>query len=236
MSGAEDRSAPLSTTRAPSSGVTAQAMAGFAHEFRNPLAALGSILDGLIADSDAADARQDDFARMQRIVVRMERLVRGFLALGRPAPPEPADHDAFDLVRAALETLAPRLRGASPAVERSEPLAVHCDDGHVVQILVVLLDNALDAVGDPERLRLRVLAAGSRVRIEVEDDGPGIAPELLRRVFAPFYTTKRSGSGLGLSIARKLARENHGDVDASSAPGRTVFALELHGGGGWLES
>lgn len=120
---------------------------------------------------------------------------------------------------------------------------VHVDEGQFVQVLVILLNNALDATGAPHRVHLRAIrsrlsevdARGRksqppvgppRVRFEVTDDGPGIAPDVANRIFDPFFTTKPMGTGLGLSIAQQLVGENGGRLEFSSTRGGpTMFVV-----------
>lgn len=124
--------------------------------------------------------------------------------------------------------------GGRPAADVEPRLpSVRVDGGQVVQALVALLDNALDAAGRSERVRVAPRSCddappGPGVAFEVCDDGPGISADELGRVFDPFYTTKPQGTGLGLVIAQRLVLENGGHLSAASAPGvATTFRLTL---------
>jgi two-component system sensor histidine kinase AtoS len=133
-----------------------------------------------------------------------------------------------------MTELRPRLRPLAEeiAVEIEEDLPdVHVDERHIAQVLVILLQNALDAAGSPSRVRVRLRLAralhpGLRstegdpsVTFEVINEGAGIAPDVLGRVFDPFFTTKPTGTGLGLSIAQQLVHENCGRLGVDSPPG-----------------
>jgi signal transduction histidine kinase len=103
--------------------------------------------------------------------------------------------------------------------------------GELNQVWTNLMGNALDAMGDAEgTLRLRARRRDGNVVVEVEDDGPGMAPETAARVFDPFFTTKPvgSGTGLGLSISHTVVTSRHGGtITVDSQPGRTTFRVAL---------
>jgi len=216
-------------------------VAGFAHEVRNPVAALRSIAEELGEELTQAGLMLPHAGRMLRVLERMERLVRSSLRFGRPAVPRRAVHRPWVLCSGALTALSPRLLGRELHVEIDADLpSVFVDEGQIVQALVVLLDNALDAEGSPEgvsikaygprapdseRPRSSIPVTSQMVRFEVTDNGPGISATDLPRIFDPFFTTKASGTGLGLSIAQQLVSENGGRIEVSSARGGTTFTI-----------
>jgi signal transduction histidine kinase len=167
---------------------------------------------------------------------RTGRLVRDLRDFGGPGA---RDRVALDL-RAAIDgTLAlmkPLLGERRVRIERNYAAdlpAVTADPGAIKQVLLNLLKNAADALeksGGNVRISAEASHEGREVVVVVADDGPGIAPELLARVFDPFVTTKAAGrgSGLGLSICRRIAEAHHGTLEVSAAPtGGAVFTLRL---------
>lgn len=212
-------------------------VAGFAHEVRNPVASLRILGEALGAELAVGDARFEYLSRMMTQVTRIERLVKTSLRFGRPEPPRRAVHPPAAILAATLETIVARTNalGAPIRVEIEPDLpAIYVDDGQLVQVLVILIDNALDAAKSPDGVRLRIRAEPpSRVeerpegvRFEVIDDGPGIPEYMRTHVFDPFFTTKPNGTGLGLSIAQQLVHENGGRIELSSQIGRgTTFAV-----------
>lgn len=215
--------------------------AGFAHEVRNPLASVRMFGEILLAELDPKGEHHDIVGRMLTQVNRIERLVRTSLQMARPEKPKLGSHWPSVLVNGALEALVPRVRRLTGelAVEVAENLPrVSCEDAQVVQVLVILANNALDATQSPERVRLVVTQQSERndldpagravVRFAVQDDGPGVPDHLRAAIFHPFFTTKPQGTGLGLSIAQQIAHENGGRIELNPRPqGGSVFTLVL---------
>jgi nitrogen-specific signal transduction histidine kinase len=215
-------------------------VAGFAHEVRNPMASLRSIAESLAEELHDAGVHLPHVARMLDVLERVERLVRASLLFGSPSPPRRAPHRPWELLSRAVTALEPRTSalGGELAIEADGSLPdVFVDEGQLVQVLVVLLDNALDATGSPQRVLLRAALtrpadargavpdpAAALVRFEVHDDGPGIPDDIVSHIFDPFFTTKAAGTGLGLSIAQQLLTENGGRIEIATGPGGpTVF-------------
>jgi two-component system, NtrC family, nitrogen regulation sensor histidine kinase NtrY len=126
--------------------------------------------------------------------------------------------------------------GVRVEVEAAEDVAaVRADPLVLRRILENLVGNAVDAVrerGGTVTLTVGSAADGDRVRVEVADDGPGLAPDELARVFEDFFTTKPGGTGLGLSVARRLANDLGGSLKAASRPGEgSRFSVELPAAG-----
>ncbi|HTJ80480.1 MAG TPA: ATP-binding protein, partial [Polyangiaceae bacterium] len=222
-------------------------VAGFAHEVRNPVAALLSMVAEVADALEAAGIELPHVARMVHSLQRLERLVRASLQFGRPAAPRRGRHPPSSIIMHAVADVGPRTRasGEELRVEIEPELPdVLCDDEQITRAVVILLNNALDATGSPARVRVRALlheprqvspakngsapadAQTAGVRLEVVDDGPGIPPESLSRVFDPFFTTKPTGTGLGLSIAQQVVSENRGHLEVVSSPGGpTTFSI-----------
>jgi signal transduction histidine kinase len=212
--------------------------AGFAHEIRNPVAAIRSLCDLLLADTPEGDARREYVTRIEALLVRMERLVRTSLRFAQPTAPTRRACDPRAIVEEALEVLSPRWRGSGgrPAVVAPERLpSLRVDPDQIVEVLVALLENASDVAESPDRIAIRVgpsgqgdvLPEGAFLALEVVDDGPGIPADVQAQVFDPFYTTKPKGTGLGLSIAQRLVRQNEGHLRLFSQPGETRFRILL---------
>lgn len=215
-----------------------QMAAGFAHEIRNPLAAIRSLSDNLLMELPEGDDRREYATRIVALTRRLERFVRSSLRFAQPREPAPRACSPAALAEDALEVFAPRFKTAmqSPVlhVDAAAPWAF-VDPDQIVEVLGALVENALDVVSSPDHVRVVVESAGPAdgleeracVAIEIVDDGPGIPPELRARVFDPFFTTKPKGTGLGLSIVQRIVRNNRGSLRLSSRPGETRFRILL---------
>lgn len=213
-----------------------QMAAGFAHEVRNPLAALRSLNDCLLLEIDENDSRREYSQRINALIARIESLVEHSLRYARPRPPTRAAVSPERIIHGALETLAPRISSAGHnSIDVQMPrktLEVHVDEMQTVQVLVNLLENAMDSTGDPSRVSIIVSEAmrdSQRfVKVAVVDDGPGLDEATMRIAFDPFFTTKSKGTGLGLAIAQRLMRDNGGHLHVvSERDKRTVFSILL---------
>lgn len=110
-----------------------------------------------------------------------------------------------------------------------DQLKLHVDESMLEQVLVNLIKNAVEAVEGTEapRIVLQIEPSQEGIRIAVEDNGTGIAPEMIDQIFVPFFTTKATGTGVGLSLSKIMVQKNHGKIWVESHAGRTVFTLVL---------
>lgn len=205
--------------------------AGFAHEVRNPLANVRMFVELLAAELGQDDERRQLLERLMGQVTRIERLVRTSLQFARPERPRLVPQWPSVIVNSTLEALAPRMRRAGAQIHvdvASDLPKVVCDEGQLVQVLVALINNGIDAAGDPSGVTLRIRREDEQVVFAVLDDGPGVPPHLLTEIFNPFFTTKAAGTGLGLSIAQQVVHENGGQLGVTNGDLRgAVFTVSL---------
>jgi two-component system sensor histidine kinase PilS (NtrC family) len=209
--------------------------AGLAHELRNPIAAISGSVELLRA---GADAPAGD-ARLMEIVVReaarLDQLVTRFLEYARPAAPQRGPADLARIASETLEVFVHDPAASRVRVERELASApVHCDADQMRQVVWNLLLNAAQAApaaGREEPVRVVVRTApeaGGGAVLEVEDDGPGIAPQDLPRLFTPFFTTKERGTGLGLATVQRIVDAHQGTIAAGpGARGGARFTVRL---------
>jgi signal transduction histidine kinase len=209
--------------------------AEIAHELKNPLASVKG-LAGLLAPALAAAGGKgaERLAVLRHEVDRMQAILDEFLNFSRPLVPLAlGDHDAGELCRevAALHEGLAHERGVEIEVEAADPAPARCDPRKVKQVLINLVQNALDASAPESVVLLRAQAVpGGGALVVVADRGRGLDAALGRQIFDPGVTTKAQGSGLGLTIARALARQHGGDLSlASRQGGGTEATLRLPG-------
>jgi signal transduction histidine kinase len=213
-------------------------IANASHELRTPLTALGGYLE-LLTEGGLTDAERSEFLdTMGEQVQRLTKLATDLLDLSRlDAGGFTVAHDEIELGELAadcareMQALASR-RGSLVVVESGDPALARGDEGRVLQVLRVLVDNAVRHTPAGTTVTLRTQTTPWGASVIVSDDGPGIPAELLERVFERFFRgpgAAARGTGLGLAIARELAERMDGRLLASSGPDGTRFALELPG-------
>ena len=214
---------------------------GLAHEIRNPLNSLNLNMQMLEEDAGAAapsESRSRLFAVTQQEIHRLERLVTDFLSYAKPRPLEMEEIPAIELLSRCRDLLEKEFekRGAHMAVEDlSEGERVTVDEAQLTQLLLNLAQNALAATeetGRPARIMLTARTSEGSVFLEVEDNGIGIPSEDSEKIFDLFYSTRKGGTGLGLAVVRRIARDHGGEVEVESTAGvGTRVRVTLPGAG-----
>ncbi len=208
------------------------------HELQTPLTALQGELEVALRSARTPGEYQETLRSALEEIERISRLVEGLLILARAESGAlRMDRRPVDLAELAEEVY---WRLKVPADERSvdlrmdpqEPVTVSGDRDRLRALLVNLVDNAVKYTGEGGRVSLSAAREGDRARVEVADTGRGVPGEALERIFQPFYRSEEvlpeKGSGLGLSIARSIARAHGGEIAVESAPGRgSIFRVFL---------
>lgn len=141
-----------------------------------------------------------------------------------------------DVIDKVAQLMKPELKKTNISFHSecpSEYLIIQADVEMIEQVLINLLKNAIEAMSETVNPRLELIGHydESTVRIDVIDNGPGIIPEALKHIFVPFYTTKRTGSGIGLSLSRQIMQMHKGSITVESEPDvRTIFTLRFRSG------
>ena len=211
--------------------------AATAHEIKNPLTTLRGCLQlleyTLLADDPAAYEKHRDYIHlMLKEVDRLNGIASTMLSFTQPLEPQIRIVDLNGLVGeigALLEGRA-RLNGVELRVNpKKTPIWIAIDQDQIKQVVLNIVENAFDAVQGKGIVFMKVKGRGKRAQLVIGDNGPGIAPENMGRIFEPFFSAEKvGGTGLGLAISQRLIRSNGGSLSVSSAPDQgAVFTLEF---------
>ena len=206
--------------------------AGLAHEIRNPLAGIAGVLDIASRDLPDTSPARNVMEDAKQEAVQINRILTELLDTARPRPPQlriidivgTAEHAVMFARQQAITkriTIEFEVRDALPPVEH--------DPAQINQVLLNLLLNAIQSMDKPGIIRVVLRQDDDdAVEITVSDQGKGIAAEHLPNIFRPFFTTKGHGTGLGLSLARRIVESHGGTIEVESTPGTgTRFTVEL---------
>jgi len=212
-----------------------QMIGGFAHELNNPLTTIVGVSD-LLREGENSESRIKQLNMLHQQARRATEIVQNLMYFSRPPAPGKTPVNLSELVTRTLHLHAYSLRKSNITVDflPEESLPQVTGDPHqLMQVFLNLMLNAEQAIRearDKGTLRIRLRKTDGDIQVVFEDDGPGIAPEILPNIFDPFYTTRRPGrgTGLGLSICKAVLKEHLGNIEATSAPGGgAVFTVSL---------
>ena len=218
--------------RADRLAAVGQLAAGVAHEVSNPLTAIRSTMQYLAGSLEDPSAQQliDDLIGE---VDRIDQTINNLLGMTRHSHFQPEEVDLFDLVRQTLRLVETQARHQAVRIEErlESPINLRADAAQLKQLVLNLILNALQAMPGGGRItvsakreRLSRLPAPARdraqIRLEIADDGPGIAPDKIKAVFDPFFTTKSEGTGLGLAICHGIVQRHEGEIELDSTLGQ----------------
>jgi len=212
-----------------------QMIGGFAHELNNPLTSILGLTELLVEDQANAHILKQ-LTMLQQQSRRAADIVQNLTYFSRPPSPGKSPINLAETVQRTIHLHAYSLRKNNITVDfvpETNIPTVSGDPHQLMQVFLNLILNAEQAmreVHDRGSLRIRLASGDEAVHVTFQDDGPGIAPDILPNIFDPFYTTKRPGrgTGLGLSICKAILREHGGNVEAASgAEGGAIFTVTL---------
>ena len=204
---------------------------GLAHEIRNPLAGIAGVVEIIGRDLPASSPARAVVKDIRLEISQINHILTDLLQTARPHPPEMRKSDLNTTVEHAV--MLARQQALSRPIElvlkkNPELPEVEHDSDQIHQVLLNLLLNSIQAIEGQGKITVDLEAGGDFAAITVSDTGRGIPPETLPNIFRPFYTTKGNGTGLGLSLARRIVEEHHGRIDVTSSVGRgTRFTVRL---------
>ena len=205
--------------------------AALAHEIGTPLGVISNNAEYLLLDLGDDDPRREDLEVMLREAERIGGLVRDLLEFARPEKPEMEElrlEDVLERIERLVRHTARKQKTELAFTSEKDLPPVYGDANQLEQVVLNLTMNALQAVKQGGRVELQLGARESGVVLRVIDDGPGIAPEDLERIFHPFFTTKPNGTGLGLAVCKRIVEEHRGHLTAGrTESGGAAFLVWL---------
>jgi signal transduction histidine kinase len=205
--------------------------AGLAHEIRNPLAGIAGVIEIVSRDLPPNSAARLVIKDAKEETLQINRILTELLEIARPKPPQFRVSDVCSTVEHAVmfarqQAITKRITVEFEIKDTIPP--VEHDPNQINQVLLNLLLNAIQSMDKPGVIRVSLKHDDGAVFITVADEGKGIPPETLPNIFRPFFTTKGHGTGLGLSLARRIVDSHGGHIDVTSVVGKgTQFLVEL---------
>ncbi len=200
-------------------------LSGIAHEVRNPLGGMKLFVGLLEEDLRERNSDADELEKVERIqreLDYLERVVADFLDFARDAPLDRERFSGRDFVDEVRDLLSAECRDAGCDFETDvdpDEVEVTADRGKLRRAVINCIRNAHQAIEGEGTIRLSIRDEGAMRKIIVEDDGPGIPEDKLDEVLTPFFTTKEKGSGLGLSLTRRIMEDHGGTMTIESENG-----------------
>lgn len=199
--------------------------AGIAHEIRNPLGGIQLYASTLAAEVADRPAAADLVRKISTGVKGLNSLVSDMLAFTRDLNLTRRDEELSEIVMGSLELAAAALLEQDVRVRvhgSVEGKRIHADRRLLERVLLNLILNGAEAIGEAGikegQIEIRAAAAGKKMEVLIEDNGPGIPTEVLERIFDPFFTTKHTGTGLGLAIVHRIIEAHGGQIIAENRP------------------
>lgn len=216
-------------------GTLGQIVAGVAHELNQPTASIRAYAEnaGVFLDSDKLGEVRGNLAQIVALTDRVARISSELRQFARLRTPEVCEVNLDDAIDSALNMVRHRIGPGSISIDwrrAREPRIVIADRLRLEQVFVNLLTNAIDALASHPSGRISIAArSGSgKVDVSVADNGPGVPEALKDQIFTPFITGRAEGLGLGLAIARDIARAFGGDLSlTASGPDGTAFNVRI---------
>ncbi len=204
---------------------------GFSHEMNTPLGTVLMCVEGILRDAPEGSYARENASIAREQVLRCRGITQHFLRMSRGRPAAAGIVDLGEAVGAVERLIEPTARAHSVRVEVGSPVGampVRADEAELQNALINLILNAVQACRPGGRVRVAVERRGERFCVRVADDGCGIAPDDRKRIFEPFFSLRKGGTGLGLFLTLNFARRCGGDITVGSdeGPGST-FELIL---------
>jgi two-component system, NtrC family, sensor kinase len=197
--------------------------AGLAHEIRNPLAGIAGVVEIMTKELPAQSPSRAVIDEVHREILHIQAILNDLLSYSRPRPPNFHVANLNTTVEQAVELSRQQVRNKPIEVKfvpnPSLPPVEH-DPALIQQVILNLLLNGIQAISGPGEVRAELLQDREMVFVQVADTGRGISAEALPKIFKPFFTTRKEGTGLGLSLANGIVQSHGGRIEVTSTAGK----------------
>ena len=205
-------------------------IAGIAHEIRNPLTSIKILIHSLTQRINDTETQKEDIKVIENEIERVNRIIKRFLDFARPKEPEFSPTDINQALAETIALVTLNIREQNIDLEKKfSPLPhIRVDKEQMKQVFLNLFLNAIQAMPDGGKLRVKTDRQDQYIKIEIQDEGVGIPKQIEDKLFEPFFTTKGEGIGLGLSIVQRIIDDHQGLITVDSAyPKGAVFTIAL---------
>jgi signal transduction histidine kinase len=204
---------------------------GLAHEIRNPLAGIAGVIDIIGRDLPASSPARAMVKDVRLEINQINRILSDLLETARPHPPQMMRSNLNTTVEHAVMLARQQVISQPIKIELEQAAdlpEVEHDSDQIHQVILNLLLNAVQAITGAGTVTVRILSQPDSAIVAVSDTGRGMTEQQLAQIFRPFYTTRSNGTGLGLSLVRRIVEEHHGQVNVSSEAGRgSTFEVQI---------
>ncbi len=210
-----------------------QLAAGIVHDVKNPLGVIKGLAEELLEDPLEGAGALEAYRQIRDNATRANSIVTDLLVFARQSATAMSRRDLRETIEGSLRLTDYLLRKGKVRVEKALPASAAYatyDPQQIQQVLINLIQNAVQAMPDGGELRVSLVEDGPTAVIALQDTGTGIDPQVMPRIFDPFFTTKPEGqgTGMGLAVSYGILTRHGGSIEAASQPGQgSTFTLRL---------
>ena len=201
-----------------------------AHNIRNPLAGIRSLAELTRSDLDDASPLAENQDRIVRTIDRFEGWVQMLLTATRPLQVSPAETQVRPWIQGIIDSHRPSAERGGVRLELFDagaPDVATFDARLLEQAVAAMIDNAIGVTGRGKSVQVEVGSGGESWTIEIRDEGPGVPDDIRTKIFTPYFTTRRDGTGLGLAMAKQVVEPHDGRIEIESGEDGAVFRVVI---------
>lgn len=194
----------------------------FSHEIRNPLGAINLNFQKLSREAGLGSEYRDLVENIQGGIERIQKIMKGVLDYSRPLEPKKREEDLHLVLESALSSFRERIKQKNLQIEKPPktlPDFLSMDPSLILQVFTNLIDNSIEVLEAGGEIKIDICREEDFYRISFHDTGPGIPADSREKIFQPFFSTKKSGFGLGLALSKKIVEAHGGKIYAESPEG-----------------